>query len=135
MKLIPYINFSGQAEEALHFYAAVLKGDVGTIMRFGDEQFPGMPEEMKNWVLHAELRWQDNVIYISDTFEPDKRNMGNAVAMHLDCFSLEEITELFEALKVGGSVSDPLADTFWGSVYGSLTDKFGVQWSFDYQKD
>lgn len=135
MKVIPYINFSGQAEEALHFYAAALKADVGTIMRFNDDLFPGMPNEMNNWVLHAELHWQDSMIYLSDTFEPDKRSMGNAMTIHLDCFSLEEITELFEALKEGGTVSEPLADTFWGAVYGSLTDKFGVQWSFNYQKE
>lgn len=135
MQIIPYINFSGQAEEALKFYADAFKAELGEIMRFTEEMFPEMPEHMKNWVMHAELRFNDNAIYISDTFEPEKRTMGNAVTVHVDCFSNEEIQTLFDALKEGGSVAEPLSDTFWGAIYGSVTDKFGVQWSFNYQKE
>ena len=28
MKLIPYIHFAGNAEEALNFYAAILEGEI-----------------------------------------------------------------------------------------------------------
>lgn len=135
MQIIPYINFSGQAEEALNFYAGALKVELGEIMYFNEEMFPDMPEYMKKWVLHAELRFKDGAIYISDTFEPDNRIMGNAITVHIDCFSYDEINELFNALKEGGKVNDPLNDTFWGAIYGSLTDKFGVNWSFNYQKE
>lgn len=134
MQIIPYINFSGHAEEALKFYVSVLKAELGEIMRFTPEMYPDMPEYMKDWVMHAEVRFNGNAIYLSDTFEPDKRQMGNAVTIHIDCESSLEINELFNALKDGGTVTDPLKDTFWGAIYGSLTDKFGVLWSFNYQK-
>ena len=34
MKLVPYINFTGQAEEAIHLYAQALGGSISDIMRF-----------------------------------------------------------------------------------------------------
>ena len=35
---------------------------------------------------------------------------------------------LFAALAEGGKVTMELQDMFWGAYFGSLTDKFGVQW-------
>lgn len=135
MKIIPYINFCGQAEEALNFYAEAFNGEINEIMRFSKEMMPDIPEHMTNWIMHAEVRFGENAIYISDSFMPDIYKMGNAITVHIDCVSNEEINALFDALKVGGTVTDPLNDTFWGAIYGSLTDQFGVQWSFNYQKN
>ena len=134
MRIVPYINFAGQAEEALKFYADALGGKPSDIMRFNEEMFPGMPDEMKNWVLHAELTFKDTAIYISDTFEPEKLSYGNGYTIHMDCDSVEEINALFNALKVGGEVTSELEETFWNAVYGSLTDRYGIQWSFNFQK-
>lgn len=135
MKVIPYINFKGNAEEALRFYADALKGEFGEIMRFNEDMYPNLPDHMKDWVMHAELRFGDNAIYISDTPETEKYQMGNALTIHLDCYSNEEIHNLFDSLSNGGTILDPLSDTFWGAVYGALIDRYGVQWSFNYQKD
>lgn len=134
MKIVPYLSFSGQAEEAIHLYAQALGGSVSDIMRFNKEMYPEMKESMKNWVLHAELYFKDNKIYISDTFEPENHGFATGYTMHLDCESQDEIHELFQAFESIGQVTMPLEDTFWGAIYGSITDKFGVQWSFNYQK-
>lgn len=134
MRIVPYLNFAGKAEEALSFYAQALGGTPSDIMRFGDNMFPGMPDFMKAWVLHAELHFKDSALYISDTFEPEKLNYGNGFTVHIDCDSEAEIYSLFDALKEGGHVTMELSDTFWGAVYGDLKDKFGIQWSFNYQK-
>jgi PhnB protein len=134
MRIVPYINFAGQAEEALHFYAKALGGKVGEIMRFSEEMFPEMTDTMKDWVMHAELEFKDSAIYISDTFEPENIINGNNYTIHVDCDSTEEIYQLFDTLKEGGTVTSELEDTFWNSVYGSLTDKYGIQWSLNYQK-
>ncbi len=134
MRIVPYLNFNGKAEEALHFYSKALGGKVSDIMRFGDNIAPGMPDFMKNWVLHAELIFKDQAIYLSDTFEPEKLILGNGYTVHLDCDSEEELNALFDAMKVDGEVTMDVADTFWGAIYGDLKDKYGIQWSFNYQK-
>src|SRR5687767_7261282 len=35
-------------------------------------------------------------------------------------------------LSAGGKIEMPLQDMFWGSYFGSFTDKFGVQWMVDH---
>ena len=134
MKLVPYLNFAGQAEEAIHLYAKALGGKVSDIMRFNKDMFPDMDDSMKNWVLHTEVYFKDNKLYISDTPEPDQHAFATGYTIHLDCESQDEIFELFEAFKNFGQVTNPLEDTYWDAIYGAITDKFGVQWSFNYQK-
>jgi len=34
----------------------------------------------------------------------------------------------FDALAEGGTVTQPLVDTFWGARFGMVTDPFGVNW-------
>ncbi len=134
MRIVPYLNFGGQAEEALHFYASALGGKASDIMRFGDNPFPGMPEEMKNFVMHTELHFDDFYFYLSDTFDPENINRGNAHTMHIDCDSEDQLRSFFGALREGATTVKEPEDTFWGAIYGDLVDKFGVQWSFNYQK-
>jgi len=134
MRIIPYINFAGQAEEALNFYAEALGGQPGEIMRFNEEMYPDLPDSMKDWVLHAELIFKETAIYLSDVFEPEKLTHGNRFYVHMDCDSSEEIHKVFNALKVGGTVTSELEETFWNAIYGALTDRFGIQWSLNFQK-
>jgi uncharacterized glyoxalase superfamily protein PhnB len=40
------------------------------------------------------------------------------------------------AVAAGAKVSMPLADMFWGSRYGTITDPFGHEWSIaTHQRD
>ena len=47
-----------------------------------------------------------------------------------------EADRIFSTLAVGGKITMPIADTFWGAYFGMLEDKFGVDWmvNFDYPK-
>jgi PhnB protein len=42
-----------------------------------------------------------------------------------------ETKRLFEALSAGGEVTMDLQDMFFGSYFGSCTDKFGINWMFN----
>ncbi len=56
------------------------------------------------------------------------------MSIMIECDSKEQIQIYFKKLSVGGIVKWPLEDTFWGALYGSLTDKFGVRWDLNFQK-
>jgi PhnB protein len=58
---------------------------------------------------------------------------GNNISINLEPDSREEAERLFKALSAGGKVGMELAEMFWGGYFGSITDKFGVQWMFNYQ--
>jgi len=39
-----------------------------------------------------------------------------------------ETRRLFKVLSDGGTVEQELQEMFWGAYYGSLCDRYGVQW-------
>jgi len=53
---------------------------------------------------------------------------GNNVHISLQTDTRAQTDQLFNALAAGGNVQMPLQDMFWGAYYGSLRDRFGVQW-------
>lgn len=55
-------------------------------------------------------------------------NIGNNFYISLEPDTRAEADELFAKLGASGKITMALADMFWGGYYGSLTDKFGVQW-------
>eukprot|EP00958_Prasinococcus_capsulatus_P024281 scaffold3767_cov242-Prasinococcus_capsulatus_cf.AAC.10 len=57
-----------------------------------------------------------------------KYTKGNNFSVSLATESKQEADALFAKLGEGGTVTMPLANTFWGSYFGSFTDKFGVSW-------
>lgn len=135
MKAIPYISFNGNCEEAIKFYQSILGGEV-FIMHFKDlpptENFP-VSEAIKDKVMHSALTFEDgNVIYFSDTTEDMPIQMGNYATIHLNVEKEETVYDFVEKLSDGGQIFMPAAKVFWGSVFGSLSDKFGIKWSVEY---
>ena len=60
---------------------------------------------------------------------------GNNIALCINCSSDEEINVFFNNLAVGGKINEPLQQSFWGATFGSLTDKFGINWMFNHSKN
>jgi PhnB protein len=131
-----YLNFTGQTEAAFTFYKRVFGTDFnGAPMRMRDAPAaPGMPplrESEKNLIMHVELPIVGgHVLMGTDVLDSmgHKVVMGSNVSINLEPDSRAEAERLFAALAEDGKISMPLADMFWGALYGSLTDKFGVQW-------
>jgi PhnB protein len=57
---------------------------------------------------------------------------GNNFSLSLTVYSKEETDRLFNGLSAGGTVTMPLADTFWGDYFGMFTDKFGINWMISF---
>ncbi len=131
-----YLNFTRSTEEAFLFYKEAFQTEFnGPIMRFGEAPpqpgAPPMSEEDKNLVLHVELPVTGGHILMG-TDAPESwgftLNFGNNAHIMLETDTREECDRLFNALSVGGKVSMPPQDMFWGSYFGSFSDKFGVMW-------
>jgi PhnB protein len=41
---------------------------------------------------------------------------------------------MFDATAEGGTVVMPMQETFWAESFGMLTDKFGINWMFNCEK-
>ena len=91
-----------------------------------------IPEEAKDLVMHTRLTISGSNVMFSDTFPGMPFVVGNNVTLSLVSDNLDEITSSFNRLKEGGKVGMELQETFWSKCYGSLTDKFGIEWQFNY---
>jgi PhnB protein len=57
---------------------------------------------------------------------------GTNFHLAIEADNKEEADKIFRGLSDGGKVTMPQSDTFWGSYFGMLTDKFGIQWMVSY---
>ena len=134
MKAIqPYLTFNGNCREAMNFYTDALDADLHIM---DGEEAPGATEEQKDKVLHAMLRKGSSIVMASDAMMGGPVTFGSNFSLSIDCDNTDEQDKFFEALQQGGKVTMPLQDVFWGARFGTLTDKFGVNWmfNFDYSK-
>jgi PhnB protein len=131
-----YLNFMGKTEEAFNFYKSVFGTDFAMpIQRMSDvPAAPGVPQlgdAEKKMVMHVELPIVGgHVLMGTDALESmgHKLVFGTNVSINLEPDTRQETKRLFLALAEGGKVTNALDDMFWGAYFGSLTDKFGVQW-------
>jgi PhnB protein len=134
----PYLNFAGNTEEAFTFYKSVFGGDYRFVQRFKDANGIGkVAEKDKEKIMHVALPvGKGNVLMATDALESmgQKLTPGNNFHIEIEADSKEEAEHLFEKLSQGGKVTMPLADASWGSYFGMVTDKFGVQWMLNYMK-
>ena len=136
MQAVRYLIFNGNCEEALEFYVEAFGGKPD-IMRYSDMPADGDMEVSDAWkdkIMHAELALGDGqLIYLSDAFEGNATTVGDNVSVHVDVDSEQDVRKYFDALAAGGRVTMPVEKQFWGAVYGSLVDKFGIGWGLHYQ--
>lgn len=128
MKITSYLTFSGNCREAMTFYHECLGGEL-ELMTIGNSPMADrMPQEMKNSILHASLQKGKLTLTGSDMVGEQGLNRGNAVSLMLDCESEEEIRSRYHKLAAGGNPTHPLENTFWGALFGGLTDQYGNYW-------
>jgi PhnB protein len=131
-KIRPYLGFNGQCKEAMTFYQNALGGDLNIMTVAQSGQGAQMPPEMHDKVMHSSLTKGTLELMASDMVSTDL-NRGPSVSIMMECDSKEELQDAFAKLCDGGIVTQPLIDSFWGSTFGHLTDKYGINWMFNFE--
>ncbi|WP_230149586.1 VOC family protein [Pedobacter sp. Bi27] len=130
-----YLTFNGNCREAMTFYQGCLGGEL-TFETIGESVIVDkMPNIMKRSIMHAVLAKDDLVIMATDMVEERGLIKGNSISMMLNCNSEEEARAFYRKLSAGGKASHPLQETFWGALFGDLTDRFGNNWLINYDKN
>ncbi len=129
----PYLTFEGNCREAMEFYKKVLGGEIVSMQTF-EEAKQSIPADYKDKIIHSELKAEGVHLMASDGMPGWKAKPGNNVTLSIDLTDGMEQEKIFKALSEGGMVSMPLGDTFWGGRFGMLTDRYGIQWMVNYQK-
>lgn len=134
MRIIPYLYFQGNAEEALRFYAEVFGGELVELRRYADMPGAESPEHYQNKVLHARLKIGDEWLFVSDAFPRDPVPPARSlVSLMVDFPSEADMDAVYTRLGREAEIHMPLQTTFWRGKYARLTDKFGVTWDLHCQ--
>ncbi len=126
-----YLNFPGNAAEAARYYAQVFEAPEPQIMTPA-----GMPPEDRqqmgpvsdDFVVHANVATFGGDLMLSDSFPgftPKAGDMVNVTFSHPDH---DRIRRAFDKLAQDGTVDMPLEPAFFSPLFGSLRDKYGINW-------
>src|ERR1700756_4354291 len=111
-KIVTFLWFDNQAEEAANLYVSVFKNSkIGTVRRYG-KAGPG-PEGS---VMTVTFQLEGQEFYALNAGPHFK--FTPAISLFMNCESQEEVDELWEKLSAGGRKDR----------CGWLTDKFGLSW-------
>ncbi len=131
MKLNPYLNFDGNAEEAFKFYQTVFGGELSIMRMDSVPEMDNLADDEKNLLMHVSLPLGDGqLLMASDCLKSQGQvlNVGNNNYISIMADSREEANSLFKGLSAGGVVEMPMEDMFWGDYFGAFQDKYGVSW-------
>jgi len=140
-RVTTYLNFPGKTEEAFNFYKKIFKTEFSGkgIQRFGDippeAGHPPVSDNIKNMILHVELPIVGGHVLMA-TDAPSEMGFtltqGNNMHICVEPETRKETKRLFDALSEGGAITMPLEDMFFGAYFGECTDKYGINWMFNF---
>jgi PhnB protein len=136
----PWINFNGNAEEALTFYKSVFGGEFAKVVRFKDiasDEFP-VAEKEENKIMYIALPMSNGAMLVANDVPEvlgrvNEQENRSKILVSTD--SKEEADRLFAGLSAGGDVEGPMGDSPWGSYAGMFRDKYGIEWIIEFPTD
>ncbi|UAY51517.1 VOC family protein [Ferruginibacter albus] len=133
--IFSYLTFNGNCRDAMQFYKSCLGGEL-VFQTVGESPLSEkMPAQMKDCVLHSTLTKGALTLMASDMVGDKGWEQGNSVSLVLYCDSEEQIRQYYALLSNEGKQTHPIENTFWGALFGGLTDKFGNHWLLHFQQN
>jgi PhnB protein len=134
-KVSPYLRFNDlKCREAFGFYKDCFGGGEIQLMTVGDSPMAkDMPPGSGDRIMHAVFKKGDMQLLGSDMMR-DKAVVGDNVSVMVEFDNEKELNTVFDKMAKGGEVFMKPEEMFWGGVFGTLTDKYGIEWSYHFQK-
>lgn len=126
-----HINSRGKAREILDFYSRAFNGDT-TIATYTDIHAVEDPSQADQ-VAWGQVTAPNGFRVMAYDVQPSKDfNAGrNAYYIALRGDDAGEIQQMWDGLADGATILTPLAPAPFASLYGMLTDRYGVTWIVD----
>ncbi|HSX08124.1 MAG TPA: VOC family protein [Candidatus Saccharimonadales bacterium] len=133
--LTPYLTFKDKTREAMEFYRAIFGGEL-TMNTFEEFHVSDDPAEADK-IMHSQLKTDTGLtIMAADTPNSMEFHDSARISMSLSGGSDDDamLSGFFEKLSEGGKVVMPLEPAIWGDKFGTVVDKFGIQWMINIGK-
>jgi PhnB protein len=129
MHFRPYLAFAGNCRDAFTRYHEIFGGELVLLtMADAPADAPPPPGVNLQAIMHAALTSDDALLMGGD--DPGGNFDGRVVGLCVNC-SLSDPAEakrVYDALAEGGTVQQPLTETFFSPAFGMCTDRFGTPW-------
>lgn len=110
--IMPYLNFSGDCEEAFRLYQHAFGGQEPMLARYSDapdSAYPDMDAAEKNKIIHGHVMLAETGgVSGADAIWPYEK--GSAVNIHTYCASEEQARKAFAILAEEGEILGELAN-------------------------
>jgi PhnB protein len=128
-RLNPYLNFNGNARQALEFYASVFGGtlSLNTFAEFGAQDSPDA-ERIMHGMLETDAGYTIMAADVPSQMEYQPM-AGCSVSLSGD--DVDALRGYWEKLSASGTTTMPMQKQAWGDEFGMCVDKFGVPWLID----
>jgi PhnB protein len=136
MQINSYLLFTGQCEEAFKFYEKLLGGKIEMMMTHaGTPAESQVPAEWRDKILHARMTTPGGVLMGSDA-PPGRQAKPQGFSVSVSVEEPAEADRIFNGLADGAvAVTMPIQETFWARRFGMVTDRFGIPWMVNCEKE
>lgn len=128
MAFRPYLFFGGNCREAFSRYKEIFGGELTLLTMKDVPSDEPPPAEMADAIIHAALTFGDDVLMASDDPMTDKFGPVQGMMVSYQVADPGEAKRVFEALAEGGTVTQPMMETFFSPAWGMCIDRFGTPW-------
>jgi PhnB protein len=128
-RLNPYLNFNGNARQAMEFYQRVFGGNLNlsTFAEFGAKDSPDADR-----IMHGMLETNTGyTIMAADVTSEMQYQPPAGFSMSLSGDDGDILRGYWEKLSSSGTTMMPLQKQAWGDEFGMCADQFGVPWMVD----
>jgi PhnB protein len=125
-RLNPYLNFNGNARQAMQFYESVFGGTL-TLSTFADFGAPESPDADR--VMHGQLETDAGyTIMAADVTSDMEYHAMAGCSVSLSGDDADALRGYWEKLAASGTTTMPMQKQAWGDEFGMCVDGFGVPW-------
>ncbi|MHA7140700.1 VOC family protein [Arthrobacter sp. Sr33] len=126
-RLNPYLNFKGNAREAMTFYQSVFAGEL-TMSTFDEFQAAQDPADAEK-IMHGQLETEGGLMLMgADIPAGMEYTEGDTFSVSLSGEDEEELRGYWDKLSGSGTVTVPMERAPWGDSFGMCKDRYGVAW-------
>lgn len=138
--IMPYLNFTGDCEEAFRLYQRAFDGQEPLLARYGEmPEDPARPmdEIQKRKIMHGHVMLTETYgVSGADAMWPVEK--GSAISIHVYCDSVEKAEQALNILAEEGAGVHKLQQNpppHDHGMSGCVTDKYGFTWVLSAQLD
>jgi PhnB protein len=125
-QLNPYLNFNGNARQAMEFYASVFGGKL-TLTTFAELGGATGPDAER--IMHSQLESDAGYTIMGADVTSDMTYTAPAgFSVSLSGDDADAMRGYWEKLSTSGNVTMPMVKQVWGDEFGMCVDGYGVPW-------